>query len=116
MSTLERSSSSFDPAPVFAALGDRTRLSLLAKLSRGESLSITRLSSDTDLTRQAVTKHLRVLEDVGLVACHRIGRENKYFMRPEPLVAARGYLEGVSELWDDALSRLQAFVEDEPRE
>jgi len=113
MSTAELRSPSFDPAPVFAALGDRTRLSLLAKLSRGESLSIARLSSDTDLTRQAVTKHLRVLEEAGLVESQRIGRESKYIMRPESLDAARDYLEGVSRLWDDALGRLQAFVEED---
>ena len=102
----------FDIAPIFAALGDQTRLSLLAKLSGGSSQSISRLSSDTDLTRQAVTKHLRVLQDVGLVTCQRIGRESQYALRPAPLLAARSYIDGVSRLWDDALGRLQAFVEE----
>lgn len=113
MSTVDVRPSGFDPAPVFAALGDHTRLSLLAKLSRGESLSISRLCSNTDLTRQAVTKHLRVLEDAGLVESQRIGRESKYAMRPASLDAAREYLESVSRLWDDALGRLQAFVEED---
>jgi DNA-binding transcriptional ArsR family regulator len=99
-------------APVFAALGDRTRLSLLKKLSGGESQSIARLSTDTNLTRQAVTKHLRVLEEAGLVIVNRIGRESQYAFRPEPIAAVRSYLDGVSQQWDDALGRLRAFVEE----
>ena len=113
MSNLEASPSSFDAAPVFAALGDPTRLSLLRKLSSGESQSIARLSSDTRLTRQAVTKHLRVLEDAGLVRSNRIGRESQYAFRPEAIDAARSYLEGVAQQWADALDRLRAFVERE---
>lgn len=101
-----------DPAPVFAALGDPTRLSLLMRLSGGQALSITMLAADTRLTRQAVTKHLRVLETVGLVASVREGRESRYACRPEPLAAARAYLDRVSAQWDDALGRLKAFVED----
>ncbi|MDB5525423.1 MAG: winged helix-turn-helix transcriptional regulator [Rhizobium sp.] len=104
---------SFNAALVFAALGDHTRLSLLRKLNGGESRSIARLSADFDLTRQAVTKHLRVLEDAGLVAVNHIGRESQYVLRPEPITAARGYLDGVSQQWEDALGRLRAFVERE---
>lgn len=100
-----------DPAPVFAALGDRTRLSLLATLSDGGPRSIAALSSDTTLTRQAVTKHLHVLEKAGLVRSLRVGRESRFAYRPEPIAAARSYLEGVSAQWDDALGRLQALVE-----
>ncbi|KRB85701.1 ArsR family transcriptional regulator [Sphingomonas sp. Root710] len=100
-----------DPAPVFAALGDRTRLSLLMRLSDGVTRSITMLSSDTSLTRQAVTKHLRVLEDAGLVECVRHGRERRFGCRLEPLDEARAYLDRVSRQWDDALGRLKAFVE-----
>lgn len=102
-----------DAAPIFAALGDRTRLSLLTKLSGGGSQSIARLSTDTHLTRQAVTKHLRVLEEAGLVAVSRVGRESQYAFRPERLATARSYLDGVAQQWDDALGRLQAFVEAE---
>jgi DNA-binding transcriptional ArsR family regulator len=98
-------------APIFAALGDRTRLSLLRKLSSGESQSIARLSVDTDLTRQAVTKHLRVLEDAGLVVMTRSGRESLYAFRPEPIMVVRTYLDAVSQQWDDTLERLRAFVE-----
>jgi DNA-binding transcriptional ArsR family regulator len=101
-----------DPAPVFAALGDRTRLALLRRLSDGQRRSITRLSEDTRLTRQAVTKHLRVLENAGLVASIKVGRESRFEYRPEPVAEARSYLDGVAALWDDALGRLKAFVED----
>jgi DNA-binding transcriptional ArsR family regulator len=100
-----------DPAPVFAALGDRTRLSLLRKLSDGQRRSITALSADSRLTRQAVTKHLRVLEGAGLVTMSRVGRESHFAFRPEPVLAVRSYLDEVSAQWDDALARLQAFVE-----
>jgi DNA-binding transcriptional ArsR family regulator len=111
MSNLESYSPAFNAAPIFAALGDRTRLSLLKKLSSGESQSIARLSVDTNLTRQAITKHLRVLEDAGLVSVDRIGRESRYAFRPEPIAAARGYLDEVADQWGDALERLRAFVE-----
>jgi DNA-binding transcriptional ArsR family regulator len=109
MSSAEASAG--DPAPVFAALGDRTRLSLLRKLSDGQRRSITALSADTRLTRQAVTKHLRVLEDAGLVHSSRVGRESHFAFRPEPILEIRSYLDEVSAQWDDALARLQAFVE-----
>ncbi|MBW8910396.1 MAG: helix-turn-helix transcriptional regulator [Sphingomonas sp.] len=103
---------SADPAPLFSALGDRTRLSLLMTLSDGRRRSITTLSSDSRLTRQAVTKHLRVLEQVGLVESVRDGRESCFTCRPEPLEAARAYLDRVAAQWDDALGRLKAFVEE----
>lgn len=112
MQTLEALGAGANPAPIFAALGDRTRLSLLARLSDGEPRSIAALSADTDLTRQAVTKHLHVLEDVGLVSSIRVGRESRFAYRPEPLAAARSYLDEVSARWDEALARLKSFVED----
>lgn len=100
-----------NPAPVFAALGDRTRLSLLTRLSDGHAQSIAKLSADSKMTRQAVTKHLRVLEHVGLVSRARVGRESRFGLRPEPIVEARSYLDTVSAQWDDALSRLRSHVE-----
>lgn len=100
-----------DPAPIFAALGDRTRLGLLSRLSDGSPRSIATLSADTRLTRQAVTKHLHVLQAAGLVGQARIGRERRFSYRPEPVAAARSYLDAVSMQWDDALARLRAFVE-----
>ncbi len=100
-----------NPAPVFAALGDRTRLSLLMKLSDGQARSIAKLSADTRLTRQAVTKHLHVLESAGLVRSVRAGRESRFAYRPEPIAEARWYLDTVSAQWDDALARLRSLVE-----
>ena len=98
-------------APVFAAMGDGTRLALLAKLSTGHARSIASLSTGTGLTRQAVTKHLRVLENAGLVSGVRSGRESRFSLQPAPLLGARDYLENVARQWDDALDRLRAFVE-----
>jgi DNA-binding transcriptional ArsR family regulator len=100
-----------NPAPVFAALGDRTRLSILSKLSDGQKRSIITLSADTSLTRQAVSKHLRVLERAGLVSSIRSGRENQFAFRPRAVIDARSYLDTVSAKWDAALSRLQRLVE-----
>jgi DNA-binding transcriptional ArsR family regulator len=99
-------------ASVFAALGDETRLGLLAKLTNGEPLSIARLTEGTKLTRQAVTKHLRVLEDVGVVFSVKAGRESRFALDPRPIVSAQEYLEHVSRQWDTALARLKALVEE----
>ncbi len=99
-------------APVFAALGDATRLSLLAKLSAGRPRSISQLTGGTALTRQAVTKHLGVLERAGIVHGVRRGREKLFQFDPEPVRQAGEYLDAVSARWDDALARLKAFVEE----
>jgi DNA-binding transcriptional ArsR family regulator len=101
-------------AAVFAALGDETRLSLLAKLVQGEPHSISRLTAGTRLTRQAVTKHLRVLEGAGVVRCVRVGRESRFELEPKPIEDVRKYLQRVSEQWDNALARLKSFVEGDP--
>lgn len=101
-----------DRASVFAALGDATRLALIDKLKPGEPQSITRLAEGSPLTRQAISKHLRVLEDAGVVHGERVGRESHYALRPAPLHDARSYLERVSSQWDDALARLKSFVEE----
>jgi DNA-binding transcriptional ArsR family regulator len=98
-------------AEVFAALGDETRLSLVAKLSSGRRCSIAELTEGTKLTRQAVTKHLRVLERVRMVHGVRAGRESLFALDPQPLDAMKEYLEGVSKQWDVALMRLKDFVE-----
>ena len=98
-------------APLFAALGDETRLSLIAKLSRGQPRSISQLTHGSKLTRQAITKHLRVLEGAGIVRGVRSGRESLFEFRPEPFEEVRKYLDLVSEQWDQALSRLKSFVE-----
>jgi DNA-binding transcriptional ArsR family regulator len=100
-----------EPASIFAALGDRTRLALLSKLGDGQARSIAALSIDTALTRQAITKHLHVLQDAGLVASLKVGRESRFAARRETLDEARAYLDGVSRQWHDTLGRLKAFVE-----
>jgi DNA-binding transcriptional ArsR family regulator len=98
-------------APVFAALGDQTRLSLVAKLCEGQPRSISQLTEGSKLTRQAITKHLRVLERVKIVHSVRTGRESLFELNPEPIKDLKKYLDLVSEQWDQALSRLKSFVE-----
>jgi DNA-binding transcriptional ArsR family regulator len=100
------------PAPVFAALGDPTRLALVAKLCRGRPISISQLTRGSRLTRQAITKHLRILERAGIVHSLRAGRQSLFELDPKPLDALKNYLTLVSEQWDQALARLQSFVED----
>jgi DNA-binding transcriptional ArsR family regulator len=96
---------------VFAALGDETRLALVMRLCGGESRSISELAEGSTLTRQAVTKHLRVLERVGLVRCVRAGRERHFEFNPGPVGQMKEYLDFVSAKWDEALGRLKVFVE-----
>src|ERR1700674_3351357 len=99
------------PAPVFAALGDEMRLALVAKLCEGQPRSISQLTEGSRLTRQAITKHLRVLENVEIVRSVRSGRESLFQFAPEPIDELRKYLDVVSQQWDQALSRLKSFVE-----
>jgi len=99
-------------AVLFAALGDETRLELVARLISGEPVSIVQLTAGSPLTRQAVTKHLRVLEDAGLVHSNRAGRENRFSLDLRAVHAMQRYLDRVSSQWDQTLARLKAFVED----
>lgn len=99
-------------APLFAALGDKTRLWLVSRLCDGGPTSITSLTAGSRVTRQAVTKHLRVLEGAGLVRSRRRGRESIWQLEQRRLSEARRYLDLISLQWDDALSRLQTFVEE----
>jgi DNA-binding transcriptional ArsR family regulator len=99
------------PAPVFAALGDATRLALIAKLGGGQPRSISQLTGGSRLTRQAITKHLRALERVRIVRNVRKGRESLFVLDPEPIEEIKKYLDLVSAHWDQALSRLKSFVE-----
>jgi DNA-binding transcriptional ArsR family regulator len=98
-------------APVFAALGDETRLLLVAKLCGGQSHSISQLTEGSKLTRQAITKHLRVLESVGILHSVRRGRESRFEFDSKPIEGIKDYLAFVSEQWDQALARLKSFVE-----
>jgi DNA-binding transcriptional ArsR family regulator len=101
------------PTAVFAALGDETRMRLVKKLSTGRTLSITELSEGTRITRQGVTKHLRVLERAGLAHSRRVGREQLWRFDASPLEAAQRDLAVIAAQWDAALSRLKAFVEED---
>jgi DNA-binding transcriptional ArsR family regulator len=98
-------------APVFAALGDETRLRLVARLGAAGPLSIARLTTGTGVTRQAVTKHLHVLAGAGLARGIRQGRERLWRLEPAQLQEARRALDLISSKWDEALGRLKAAVE-----
>jgi DNA-binding transcriptional ArsR family regulator len=98
-------------AAVFAALGDETRLALMAKLATGRPYSISQLTKGSRLSRQAIRKHLRVLERAGMVQGVRRGREHRFVFDPRPIEGIREYLDLVSEQWDQALGRLKSFVE-----
>lgn len=98
-------------APVFAALGDPQRMVLVSRLSRSGPLSVSRLTEGTTITRQAVTKHLRVLESAGLAHSEKTGRETVWTLDHRPLARARDHLEVISRQWDDAIERLRAVVE-----
>lgn len=98
-------------APVFAALSDETRLSLLIRLIDGIPCSISQLTGDSKMSRQAITKHLRVLESAGLVRGETAGRECLFELEPRPLEEIRDYLDLVSKQWDEALIRLKKLVE-----
>jgi DNA-binding transcriptional ArsR family regulator len=101
-----------DSAPLFAALGDETRLRLLARLSDGGPMSIARLTAGTNLTRQAITKHLRVMDNAGLVQGTRHGRESVWQLDQRRVQRARRYLDLIAKRWDVALGRLRELVED----
>jgi len=92
-------------------LGDETRLLLVRKLCGGEPRSISQLTRGSRLTRQAITKHLRVLENARIVRSVRSGRQNLFEFNPEPVEELKLYLDFVSEQWDQALARLRSFVE-----
>jgi DNA-binding transcriptional ArsR family regulator len=100
-----------DAAPLFAALGDETRLRLLVRLSSSGPESITALSTESPVSRQAIKKHLDVLSKAGLVRGNRRGREHIWQLEPQRFAEATEYLERISRQWDDALDRLKHFVE-----
>ncbi|MGC2029028.1 MAG: metalloregulator ArsR/SmtB family transcription factor [Steroidobacteraceae bacterium] len=99
-------------APIFAALGDETRLRLITVLCVGGAMSITQLTSGTDLTRQAITKHLDVLAAAGLVRDVKVGRERLWEFEPTQLDEARRSLEAIAQQWDHALAKLKLAVEE----
>ena len=99
-------------AGVFFALGDGTRLSVVRKLGAGGGLSATALSDGAPVTRQAIVKHLRVLEGAGLVTHEKRGREVLYALDGGKLLEARAFLDGISAGWDRAIDRLRRLVEE----
>jgi len=98
-------------APIFAALGDATRLRLVAVLCAGGALSIAQLTDGTDITRQAITKHLQVLADAGLVHDIRLGRERLWEFESTRMEEARRALETITQQWNSALMKLKLAVE-----
>jgi DNA-binding transcriptional ArsR family regulator len=98
-------------ASLFAALGDETRFQVLLRLASGGPGSIAQLSATSGVSRQAVTKHLRVLSDAGFVRGRRSGREHVWQLQPKRLADARDQLDRIARQWDDALGRLKSFVE-----
>jgi DNA-binding transcriptional ArsR family regulator len=103
-----------EAAIVFFALGDETRLRVVAMLCAGGMFSISQLTATTEITRQAVTKHLQVLADAGLVTDLRVGRERLWQFEPARLADARNLLDAIGSQWSDALGRLKLAVEGEP--
>jgi DNA-binding transcriptional ArsR family regulator len=101
------------PAPVFAALGDENRLRLLARLGGGEALSISRLAAGSGISRQGITKHLRVLAGAGLVRSSRRGKESLWQLERRRLEEARQSLDMISRQWDESLAKLKQFVENQ---
>ena len=99
-------------ASLFAALGEKTRLRLVSRLCDDGPMSIARLTAGSKVTRQAITKHLRVMEEARLVRSTRHGRESVWQLDRRRLEDARRYLELISKQWDDALGRLHKFVEE----
>lgn len=96
---------------MFAALGSVTRLELLSRLSDGREYSIAELTDGLALTRQAITKHLQVLQHAGIVNSRRVGRESRFIIQPESITQAKDYLTRVSDQWDDSIARLRETVE-----
>jgi DNA-binding transcriptional ArsR family regulator len=100
-------------APIFSALGDPVRLAIVARLSRDGPLPTIELKQcAAGVSRQGVTKHLQVLEDIGLVESDRVGRDRQWRLQPGKFVAIRDTLDRLSAQWDERLERLRAFVED----
>ena len=99
--------------PIFAALADPLRRSLLVNLAENSPRTATQLAQEYPITRQGILKHLNVLADAGLVAVHQKGREKRYVLTPEPLSELDQFVKEISARWDERLLRLKAFLENE---
>jgi DNA-binding transcriptional ArsR family regulator len=102
-----------EAAPLFAALGDPVRLAMVARLCGHGPLATIELQRNAGVSRQAITKHLQVLEHAGLVSSGRVGRDRQWRMQADRLATARTHLDGISRQWDLRLARLKALVEAE---
>jgi len=96
---------------VFFALGDETRLAVLRRLAEGPAMSATQLAGGAHVSRQAIAKHLKILEDAGLVSHQKNGRDVLYVLEARRLDEARVFLDGISAGWDRAIERLRKLVE-----
>ncbi|OHV05748.1 ArsR/SmtB family transcription factor [Mycobacterium talmoniae] len=101
-----------EPAPLFDALGDPNRLRIVSRLCDGGPCSTSQVTQAISVSRQAATKHLQLMEAVGLVSSHRRGRERIWTVQTRQLAEASDYLTGLSRRWDAAIDRLRAYVED----
>ena len=99
--------------PLFAALADPMRRSLLVHLAEHSPKTATQLAQEYPITRQGILKHLTILEDAGLVAVHQAGREKRYTLTPEPLEELEQWIEDIGAKWDDRLLRLKTWLEHE---
>lgn len=99
-------------ASVFDALGDPHRLQMVIRLCDAGPSSTLEMAQAISLTRQATTKHLEILQAVGVVSSAKRGRERIWTVQPKPLTAAGDYLNALSRRWDQAIDRLKAFVAD----
>lgn len=110
---MSASAASAEPlSPLFNALGDPNRLRIITRLCDGGPCSTTDVTQVVSVSRQAATKHLVLLEAVGLVSSQRKGRERIWRVQPEPLTDASDYLTALSQRWDRAIDRLRSYVED----
>jgi DNA-binding transcriptional ArsR family regulator len=99
--------------PIFAALADPVRRSLLVHLAEGSPKTATQLAQEYPITRQGILKHLTILEAAGLVAVHQAGREKRYTLTPEPLGELEQWIKDISATWDARLLRLKIWLEQE---
>jgi len=113
---VRRSAELSGSAALFAALGDETRLRIVVRLAAGAPLSISRLAEDTTLTRQAITKHLHVLEGAQLIRGARKGREQLWELNPGQVAEARRALDRIAQQWDARLVRLKETLEAEEKD
>ena len=111
MSQARRKSETHTSALIFAALGDEMRLRIVSRLVGQTAMSISQLASGAPVTRQAITKHLHVLEDAGLIQGSKCGREQRWTLQPQQISHAQRYLDSIARQWDDALARLKLSIE-----